>query len=313
MCAHTVGRVGYVRLAMIAAVLHTAIVSRAQELEPRAYSVSPRGTNFLLLGFARTTGDVSFDPALPIEDATATLHTTVVGYVHTIGVLGRSASVGALVPYLWGSAQGLVYDFFQQAHRSGLADPAFRFAINLYGAPAMSAAEFKDYKQKTNIGASAVVLVPLGQYDKARLLNIGANRWAVKPEIGISQRAGRWYLDLYAGTWLFTANREFATGVRRQKPIGIAQANLTCTITSRVWASFSANLYTGGRTSVAGVARADYLHNSRIGGTLAIRVTRHQSIKFHGSTGAVTNIGADFATIGTAYQYTWGGGLKNHN
>jgi hypothetical protein len=173
----------------------------------------------------------------------------------------------------------------------------------------MSAAEFKDYKQKTNIGASAVVLVPLGQYDPARLLNIGTNRWAVKPEIGISQHAGRWYLDLYAGTWLFTANREFATGVRRQKPIGIAQANLTCTITTRVWASFSANLYTGGRTSVGGVARADYLHNSRMGGTLSIRVTRHQSVKFHGSKGAVTNIAADFATIGAAYQYMWGGGL----
>ena len=306
---NTVGRAGYLRLAIIAAVLHTALVSRAQELEPRAYSVSPRGTNFLLLGFARTTGDVSFDPSLPIEDATATLHTTAVGYVRTIGVLGRSASVGTLVPYLWGSDQGLVYDSFQQAHRSGLADPAFRFAINIYGAPAMSAAEFKDYKQKTNIGASAVVLVPLGQYDPARLLNIGTNRWAVKPEIGISQRAGRWYLDLYAGTWLFTANREFATGVRRQKPIGIAQANLTCTITSRVWASFSANLYTGGRTSVGGVPRADYLHNSRMGGTLSIRVTRHQSVKFHGSKGAVTNIAADFATIGAAYQYMWGGGL----
>jgi hypothetical protein len=309
MSANTVGRVRYLRLAIIGAVLHAAFVSRAQELEPRAYSVSPRGTNFLLLGVARTTGDVSFDPALPIEDATATLHTTVAGYVRTMGILGRSASVGAVVPYLWGSVQGLVYDSFQQAHRSGLADPAFRFAINLHGAPAMSAAEFKDYKQKTNIGASAVVVVPLGQYDPARLLNIGTNRWAVKPEIGISQRAGRWYLDLYAGTWLFSANREFAAGKRRQKPIGIAQFNLTCTITSRVWASFSANLYTGGRTSVGGVARADYLHNSRMGGTLSIRVTRHQSVKLYGSKGAVTNIGADFATIGAAYQYTWGGGL----
>jgi hypothetical protein len=264
----------------------------------------------VLLGFTRTTGDVSFDPTLPIEDATATLHTTVLGYVRATGVVGRSASVGVLIPYLWGSNQGSVYGFFQQkAHRSGLADPAFRFAINLHGARAMSAAEFKDYKQRTNIGASAVVVVPLGQYDPARLLNIGTNRWAVKPEIGVSQRAGRWYLDLYAGTWLFTANREFAIGVRRQDPIGIAQANLTCTITSRVWASFSTNLYTGGRTSVAGLDRADYLHNSRMGGTLSIRLTRHQSVKFHGSRGVVTNIGAAFVSIGGAYQYMWGSGL----
>ena len=246
----------YLPLAMIAAILHATFLARAQELEPRAYSISPQGTNFLILGFARITGDVSFDPELPIENATSTLHTTALGYVRTTGVAGRSASIGLLVPYVWGSVQGVVDGSFQKTRRSGLADPAFRFAINLHGAPAMNAAEFKDYKQKTNIGASVVVIAPLGQYDPARLVNIGTNRWAVRPEIGISQRFGRWYLDLYAGTWIFTANHSFPSGVRRQNPIGIAQTNLTCVITSRVWASFNANLYTGGRTSLAGLDRA---------------------------------------------------------
>jgi hypothetical protein len=296
-------------LAIVAAVLHTTFVARAQELEPRAYSISPKGTNFLILGFSRLTGDVSFDPALPIEDGSSTLHTTALGYVGAIGVAGRSASVALVVPYVWGSVQGLVYGSFQQALRSGLADSAFRFAINLHGAPAMNAAEFKGYKQKTNIGASVVVIAPLGQYDSARLLNIGTNRWSVKPEIGISQHFGPWYLDLYAGIWVFTANHSFPLGVRRQNPVGIAQSNVTCVINSRVWASFNANLYTGGRTSVAGVDRADYLHNSRMGGTLSIRMTRHQSIKFNGSTGVATNISGDFVLIGVAYQYMWGGGM----
>ena len=297
------------RLATVAAVLHAAFVAKAQELEPRAYSISPEGTNFLTLGFTRITGDISFDPALPIEDATASLHTMTLGYVREIGLAGRSASVGVLAPYVWGSVQGLVYGSFQQALRSGLANPAFRFAINLHGAPAMNAAEFKDYKQTTNIGASVVVIPPLGQYDPARLVNIGTNRWSVKPEMGISQRLGRWYLDLYAGTWIFTANHNFLLGVRRQDPIGIVQSNLTCVITPRVWASFNADLYTGGRTSVAGVEHADYLLDSRMGGTLAIRVTHHQSIKFNGSSHVVGHIGANFVSIGAAYQYTWGGGM----
>jgi hypothetical protein len=303
-----VRNVHYLRLAMAAAVLHAVFVAAAQELEPRAYSVSPRGTNFLILGFARITGDVAFDPALPIEDATSTLHNTTLGFVRATGVAGRSASFGAVVPYVWGSAQGLVYGSSQQAIRSGLADPAFRFAINLHGAPAMNADEFKDYKQKTNIGASVIVIAPLGQYDPARLINIGANRWAVKPEIGVSQRLGRWYLDLYTGTWIFLANHSFPLGVRRQDPIGIAQSNVTCVITRRVWASFNANLYTGGRTSVTAVDRADYLHNSRMGGTLAIRVTPHHSVKFYVSNGVVTNFGAAFLSIGAAYQYMWSNG-----
>jgi hypothetical protein len=59
---------------MVAAVLQTAFVARSQELEPRAYSISSQGTNFLILGFTILTGDVSFDPDLPIEDASSTLH-----------------------------------------------------------------------------------------------------------------------------------------------------------------------------------------------------------------------------------------------
>jgi hypothetical protein len=47
-----------------------------------------------------------------------------------------------------------------------------RFAVNLYGAPAMDLKEFSTYRQKTNIGASLVVSAPLGQYDPAKLVNL---------------------------------------------------------------------------------------------------------------------------------------------
>ena len=34
-----------------------------QELEPRAYSISPVGMNFAVIAFTRSTGDVNFDPS----------------------------------------------------------------------------------------------------------------------------------------------------------------------------------------------------------------------------------------------------------
>jgi len=298
----------YLKLAAALAILHPPLVATAQDLEPRAYSVSPRGTNFAVLAFSRSSGDISFDPTLPVEDANATLHATALVYVRSLSFAGRSANVGLQVPYIWGSLQGLVNGGFEQARRSGLADPAFRFAINLHGAPSMDLDQFRDYRQGTSIGASAVVVAPLGQYDPARLVNIGSNRWAVKPELGMSRRLGRWYFDLYLGAWLFTSNHNYQGGVRRQDPIGNAQVHVSCNIRRRLWAAFDANFYSGGRTSINDMRHADLLRNSRMGGTLSLPLTKRQSVKFNGSTGAVTNIGAAFISISMAYQYMWGGG-----
>ena len=47
---------------------------RAQDLEPRAYSNSPTGLNFVLLGYGYTTGTILTDPSLPIENVTNEAH-----------------------------------------------------------------------------------------------------------------------------------------------------------------------------------------------------------------------------------------------
>ena len=44
----------------------------AQDMEPRAYSSAPIGTNFIAVGAGNARGALLFDPALPIEDAQAT-------------------------------------------------------------------------------------------------------------------------------------------------------------------------------------------------------------------------------------------------
>jgi hypothetical protein len=184
-----------------------------------------------------------------------------------------------------------------------------RFAVNLYGAPAMDLEEFASYRQKTNVGASVVETTPLGQYDPARLVNIGTNRWGVKPELGISRRFGRWFYDLYLGAWVYSENDNYQGRVRQQDPIGSIQTHVSYGFKPRLWAAFDANFYTGGRTSTNGIPGNDLQRNSRIGATLSIPVTKRQSLKFNGSAGAVTNIGANFISIGVAYQYLWGGGL----
>jgi hypothetical protein len=287
-------------------VLVAAHLGCAQELEPRAYSPSPVGFNILLVAGTYNTGDLAFDPSLPITDASASIKAGVVGYLRTFGVAGRSANLGVALPYVRGNLEGIYLGDPVEAYRSGLGDPRVRFAINLRGAPAMTPKEFVARKFGTLIGASLVVSVPTGQYDSTKLVNIGNNRWAFKPEVGISREFGRWTLEGCAGVWLFTDNTNFYGGrTRSQDSITSLQAHVIYTFKPRMWLAFDANFYNGGRTSVDGVPKADLQQNSRVGLTFALPVTKTQSLKFSFSRGAVTSIGADFNSFGMAWQYVW--------
>ena len=286
----------------------TSLVN-AQQLEPRAYSVSPVGTNIVVLGYGRSTGDIAFDPSLPITDASATINGAFAGYFRSVNFFGRSANVSVALPYIWGNLQGSVAGQFQQVRRSGLGDPSVRFAVNLHGAPAMDLKKFSAYRQKTVVGASVVVVAPLGQYDPARAINLSGNRWAFKPEIGISRTVRRLNLDFYLGAWLFTANNNFQGRTRTQSPIASSQFHLSYNVKPKLWVAFDTTFYAGGRTKIDGVRGDNLQRNSRIGGTLSLKLDRRQSLKFAYSRGAFTTVGADFQAVSVAYQYLWGRGL----
>src|SRR5262249_3787144 len=64
-------------LATAVGILGGSAAARAQDLEPRAYSASPIGTNFVLGSYLRTTGSASIDPSLPISGLEATINTGV--------------------------------------------------------------------------------------------------------------------------------------------------------------------------------------------------------------------------------------------
>jgi len=284
---------------------------RAQQLDPRAYSVSPTGANIAVANYGYSTGDLNFDPSLPVDQASAQIHGVTVGYVRSIGVAGRTANVSALLPYALGHLQGNYLGEFLQVYRSGLTDSYARFSINLYGAKAMKLKEFAAYRQKTNLGASVIVSAPTGQYDPAKAVNVGTNRWAFKPELGLSHalKGTRLILDAYAGVWLYTANHNFLGKTRTQRPIWNSQFHLSYDIKPRMWVAFDVNFYRGGQTTVGGVQHEDTQRNSRLGGTISLPVTKRQAFKAAYSAGALRTIGGNFQSVSFGYQYLWGGGL----
>ena len=278
----------------------------AQELVPAAYTPAPYGVNLLSLATAYNSGDMAFDPAGPIEDATGRITASTLGYARTLKIAGRSANVGVIAPYVVGHLEGIYIGEQAFADRSGLGDLGLRCAVNLYGAPAMSPAEFSVFKPRTMIGASLVVRAPTGQYNPEKLINIGANRWAFKPEVGVVYVVGRWAFDAYLGGWFFTDNKDFFGGLTRQQdPMISTQFHIRYLIKPGLWAALDGNFWRGGQTTVAGVGNDDKQHNSRVGATVAIRLGRHHSLRAAASRGAITRIGGNFDSIGVSYGYSW--------
>jgi hypothetical protein len=285
----------------------TSTAVHAQDLEPRAYSNTPTEMNFLLIGYQYSEGALLFDPALPITDANAKVNMGLLAYVRTMGIAGKSAKAGVLLPYAGLSADGYLDGEYRTRETDGLADPAFYFTINLSGAPALPVKEFKDYQQDTIIGLTFKLTAPFGVYDKDKLLNIGTNRWSFKPEFGISKAIGRWTLDAAAAAVFYTDNDEFDNGkTRQQDPIYSVQGNIIYSFKNHIWVAVGATYYTGGRTTIEGVTRDDLQQNWRTGFTMAMPINRNHSIKLFGNSGVSTRTGTDYDSLGIAWQYRWG-------
>lgn len=280
--------------------------ARAQELEPRAYSPSPVGTNFLILNYTRLTGAVLTDPSLPITDVDADIDIATLGYLRTFGIAGRSASLGILVPFAQADVTGNVFEAAREVRRTGLGDVRIRFAMGLLGSPALTPDEFARREPGTSLGASLTVVAPTGEYMPSRLINIGTNRWAVKPEIGISQPIGNWFVEGTAGVWLYTDNKEFFGGQRReQDPLSVLQFHGGYTFRPGLWLAADAGIYSGGQTKLNGVEKQDRQDNTRYGLTLSVPLSRAWSAKLSWSQGLITRAGGDYDGVAVTLQYRW--------
>jgi len=289
--------------------LMSASAARAQDLVPGAFRPVPVSINVVTLAATINSGDLTFDPSLPLEQGRARLGVFVVGFNRTLSIFGRSASIGVGAPIVRGHVQGLVLGQFAETSRTGAGDLVSRIAINLYGAPAMTPREFATYRPGTVVGVSATVGVPTGQYDPALFINIGANRWSFKSEVGVSRTEGRWTVEGDLGTTFFTENNDFRGGTRSQTPIVSTQAHLIYTFRPALWIAGDGNFWTGGRVTTSGVQAALEQRNSRLGITVAIPVQRQQ-VRISYSAGAFTTIGGDYQSFGASYSYAWAAGRK---
>jgi len=280
--------------------------AHAQQLEPRAYAPAPIGLNFVGIGTLYSSAGVVTDPSLPIDNVHARVYGVSPYYGRTFGLFGRLASGTLVPPYGWAHVEGDVQDVSRSVDRSGLLDPQLRFGVNFLGAPALTPQEFAKRERGTSIGASVSISAPFGQYDPSKLINLGTNRWAYKPEVGLTQPLGDWVFELYAGVWFFQTNDDFYGGqVREQDPLASYQAHVVYNFSRSVWMAADFTYYDGGATTVGGLPKDDRQNNTRGGMTLSVPCGKNQSLKLTWAQGVSTRVGSSFQNFGLGWQWRW--------
>jgi hypothetical protein len=275
-------------------------------MEPRAYSASPIGTNFLVASYLRTTGSTSVDASLPITDVKGSINTALLGYERTFDLLGRTASLALAMSYFDSGFSGAVQERSTEITRKGIGDARLRFAVNLIGGPALRPIEFALRQPSTALGVSLTMIAPTGDYNPSHLVNIGSNRWAFRPEIGLSQPFGDWFGELALGSWLFTDNEDFLLRHRRgQQPLVNIQAHGGYNFRPGLWLAADATHYLGGDAELDGVNKHNFQSVTRYGVTMSVPLAEGWSAKAAVSTWLTGRNGGRYDTITLAVQYHW--------
>lgn len=280
----------------------------AQELAPRAYWPTPNGTSVALISYQKSTGDIVTDPSLPLVGVESDIDFLQLSYQKTFSLRGRTATIQLSLPYSRGDTEGFVDDVFRERHVSGIADARIRFAVNLKGAQTMDAAGFRALRQepKPIVGASVLVQVPTGDYESDKVINVGTNRWSIKPAIGvILPIRPTWLFEFEVGGWFFADNDDFLGETREQRPILSMELHLVKRIRPGFWASLDANFYVGGRTRIGDAYSDNLQRNSRVGATVVLPIRRGHALRGSFSTGAVTESGGDFNMYSMSYVRVW--------
>jgi hypothetical protein len=285
----------------------------AQDMEPRRWTHLPTDLNIVGFGAGATDADIYFDPVMQIENGKADLYSLAGSYIRTFEWLGRSSRVDFRVPYAYGRWDGLVEGEYRSIRRHGFKDPRIRLSMNLYGAPPMSGKEFMGYRMNnpvsTTVGAAISLTLPVGEYYPEYLINLGGNRYVIRPQIGVLHQRGPWQFEVTTTLSFYSDNDEYYPGSHHleQEHLWFFQGHIIRSFARGIWASASGGFSYGGVASLDGRDLGNNDRTRYVSFSLGMPLSRQQSVKvtyINAETNVV--IGSDSNSLLFSWSMNWG-------
>ena len=271
------------RTALLALALVVLPTLASAQVPPRFYWKTLSGGNGVPLIFQSLSGNANpLDPAYVVTaDVEFDAEILLAGYARVFTLFDRSASLAALVPMGRVGARSTVESRGSNQEASGFGDPMVEFAINVVGPESMrTIPDVLRYEPGFSIDLIADAVVPVGEYDSDRLVNLGQNRWYGRVGAPIVWQLGSWVpgrrttLELLPSLWLYGDNDDFRGRTLATDPMFQLQANLTRDFTDHFWGSFDLSWMTGGESTIAG-RTGEALDNLAVGFTVGTPLTEN--------------------------------------
>lgn len=278
------------RLALASALALGALAAlpASAQMPARFYWKTLSGANAVPLIFNSISGNTNpFDPAhTPVPGATVDGTIALVGYAHTFTLFDRAAMVAGLLEMGRLSGEVAEAGLTTSSSARGFGDPTFEFNVNLIGPKAQTnLADVTPYQPGFSLDLIADLVVPIGEYDDSRALNLGQNRWSGRLGFPVVWQFGSWVpgrrttLELLPAVWFFGTNDDFMGQTLETDPLFQVDAHLTRDFTSRFWGSLDGVWYTEGAATIHGV-EGEKLDNLGVGLTLGYQVNDSLGVTF---------------------------------
>ncbi len=128
------------------------------------------------------------------------------------------------------------------------------------------------------LGVTATL--PTANYDPVATNNIGANRFAIKPEFAFSWLKGKWQTEWYSGLTFYTNNNKYQGNKKlEQKNIYNNELHISYNTSDNFWIGADLIHLYGGETSVNHVGQKDKYDNYSYGFIGNYKVAKNQNIK----------------------------------
>jgi len=255
---------------------------------PRMYWNAPVGTNILQAYFWTVSGNsVGQEMVQNNNNFDTDINVGILGYNRIFDVAGHSAILTGVL-----SAGKVSGSFLGNDIKSsnGLGDLYLQGVVNLFGAPALSAKEFANYKQDTVLSLLVGVTAPTGDYESDRALNMGANRWNVRVALPFVQTIGDWTpgnittFEMIPSVWFYGNNDNTFGQNLSQDPTYTLEAHITQDITTALFVSLDYFIQNVGDSKLDGVDNGGSNTSDSLGVTAGYMLSPQMQLQLRYST-----------------------------